>query len=332
VTDVKRCPRCGAQNAPSAEWCTLCLSRFDGTVIRAAAPAVAAEQELVDEISALGGLGGEQPAGPVEEPAVPSEPQPLGPAEPSEMTVEAISAPETGAGAAGTVAAEAPVPAAVDGAAEEAEADAPPVSDQPVPSESRHGGESPATPAVGQAGLIAPPPPMSNVPVKFVRDGERVRWVCPTCETANEIDLPACRICGTVMARLFTPPEEKKRKTSRSAAPSIALSAVLPGLGHVTEGATPVGVGRAVLYLWTVGIAVLLLARPPSKGHSMVRAVGVLFAAAAAAVWIISLVETYRLSEGDSRPVVPSRTMTYVSAGLTLALFLGLAAATLGRT
>lgn len=299
MAEVKRCPTCGAQNASSAEWCTLCLSRFDGAIIRAP---VRAEPELVDELSAIGGTG--------VEPA------------PADRTLEDTVTPEP------VVEPSPPEAAGVVVVAEEAAAAELPV----LPREERPSAAA-AMPAPSRATTLItppPPPPVSDVPVKFLRDGERVRWVCPTCETVNDIDLPACRICGTVMARLFAPAEEKK-KPDRAPATSMILSAVLPGLGHVTEGNGPTGASRAVLYLWTLGISLLLLIRPPAKGRGMVRAVGVVFAIAAAAVWAMSLVETRRLSEGDRTPLVSPRTMTYISAGLTIALFLGLAAAAFGR-
>ncbi|MCA1831710.1 MAG: hypothetical protein LC750_03040 [Actinobacteria bacterium] len=323
MAEVKRCATCGAQNAATAEWCTLCLARFDGAVMRAPAPPPP-ERELTSELSALTHPEIAQRPEPAEE--EPARVDPVAEAEPV-VCAEPAASVETEVSVEREVSVE-------PGVSIEPE----PVPELPQASERAAVTEAPpARPSFAQAAaatkLITPPPPapVSNVPVRFLRDGERVRWVCPTCETPNDIDLPACRICGTVMARLFAAAEEPVKKEKRPIARTLALSAVMPGLGHVAEGVGPVGASRAVLYVWTLGISLLLLIRPPSKGQAIVRGVGVVFALAAAGVWALSMVESQRLAHGDRTPVLPPRTMTWISAGLTLALFLGLAAAAFGR-
>lgn len=261
MADVKRCVSCGAQNPVTAEWCTLCLTRFDGSLPPSSPPPVA-EAEITDELSALGRADALQE---------PEEPQTAEPEKPEPETLP------------------------------------------PAP-------------------LLTPPPPVSNVPVRFLRDGERVRWVCPTCATLNDVERSACRICGTMMARLFAPPQQKKVSGRRPATATLVLSAVLPGLGHVAEGEGAAGAARAVLYLWTLAIGLLLVLRPPAKGRPVVRAVGIVFTVAAGVVWLIAIVESLRLMKGDRRPLVPPKTMTWVTAGLTLALFAGIAASLLGKT
>lgn len=252
MSEVKRCPSCGAQNAATAEWCTLCLTRFDGAVIRPQPP------QPEEDATAL------EPAGPQEVPPA---------------------------------------------------------------------GEAPGSAAVHAAITPPPPPPVAQAPVRFIREGDRVRWVCPSCDTVNDIESGSCRICGTVMARLFAPEEPTKEKKTRKRSATVALSAVLPGLGHVAEGSAPTGVSRALLYLWTVGISILLITRAPVKGRGVVQAVGIVFAAAAAGIWLVSLAESYRLASGDATPLVKPRIITWLFTGLTLALFLGvLVAAAAGRS
>jgi hypothetical protein len=114
---------------------------------------------------------------------------------------------------------------------------------------------------------------------------------------------------------------------------AAALSAALPGLGHWALGKTGAAAARAILFVWTVGLSVLLLARPPATGRGAVRAVCVVFLVAAAVIWIVSMMETMRLAEGDERPLVPPQTFTWLTAGLSIVLMLGLLGAAMsGRT
>ena len=77
-------------------------------------------------------------------------------------------------------------------------------------------------------------------------------------------------------------------------------------------------------------VSILLLVRTPARGGALVRGVGVVFGLAAGGVWLMSFIEAGRLAEGDKTPVLSPRQMTWFSAGLTLTLFLGLAAAAFG--
>jgi hypothetical protein len=78
------------------------------------------------------------------------------------------------------------------------------------------------------------------------------------------------------------------------------------------------------MYVWTLGLSILLLARPPAAGRAVVRTVGVVFVLSAAGVWLVSMLETMRLAEGDERPVLPPHALTWLTAGLSVVLFFGL--------
>lgn len=317
MPDVKRCPTCGAQNAAGAEWCTLCLSRFDGLAIPPPKPRSddPVKPEVAEVGQELAALSADSPA----------------PAPVAQLAKEEAMFAEASK-AASVLAEQGISPHEDTEQAPEAEQEPEPKrSPEPIPRVGPVRRRAAPPPTADATALIAPPPPVSDVPVRFHRDGDRVRWVCPTCETPNDIDLPACRICGTVMARLFKPVEEPKKPKS-PARKSLALSALLPGLGHAANGAGSAGMSRGVLYVWTLFIAILLLVRPPSSGRAMMRITGVVFALAAAGVWGISMVESKRLAEGEHTPVLPARAMTWISAGLTFALFVGLAAVVISRS
>jgi ribosomal protein L40E len=160
------------------------------------------------------------------------------------------------------------------------------------------------------------------------RAGDSLTWTCPACDATNDIEAADCVRCGSSFASFFVPPEPVRpsRVPSRRA---VALSAALPGLGHWALGRSGEAIARGLLYVWTVGLSVLLLARPPAGGRAVVRAVGALFLLAASGVWIVSMLETMRIVDGDERPMLPKNALTWLTAGLSIVLCLGLLGAVL---
>ncbi|MDQ3940125.1 MAG: hypothetical protein M3238_02110 [Actinomycetota bacterium] len=61
MTETKRCPHCGASNRLSAEWCNLCLERFDAEVPAAPEPAVAPSMADPSEPEEVARLAAEDP-------------------------------------------------------------------------------------------------------------------------------------------------------------------------------------------------------------------------------------------------------------------------------
>lgn len=155
------------------------------------------------------------------------------------------------------------------------------------------------------------------------REGGSLTWTCPACEATNSIDAGACARCGSAFTSFFAQPEKTSPRPA-SAGRAIALSAVLPGLGHWSLGWAGAAAARAVLYLWSTGLSILLLARPPATGRAVVRMVGIVFVLSAAGVWLVSMLETMRLAEGDEEPVMPPHALTWLTAGLSVVLVFGL--------
>ncbi len=427
MADTRRCAACGAQNPASAEWCTLCLTRFDpdpegsrdapaaaatptppgfrkigeGSVTpppwrvpteegtappqqpvarsnllppqqpEAPVPAAPEEVEEAPESVAPEDREIEQPAAreesfvaerpvaplgrtaetsqaagsetreasreivdPPPPPRISPAPQVPGPA-PSLLqgaVTPMVPAPPAPARPAAAPLAPAPArPAAAPLAPAKPETQAEQAASRPdLPAPE----PPPATPPPpAPAPPTFPPPPEVDTPVRVVTAGGKDRWICPTCETLNDIDADTCRICGTVMARMFSEPEERpqKPKRERTVATAMGLSVVLPGLGHAYVGAAPAGASRGLLYLWTILISWLLLFRPPEGAPGVVRAIGVVFAISAVGVWTLALLESGRYAEGERTPMLSGRWMTLLSAGLTFALLVGLIAAAVGR-
>lgn len=174
-------------------------------------------------------------------------------------------------------------------------------------------------------------PEVSSRPI-LTRTSDGVRWTCPACEASNQIEATACTRCGSAFQSFFSSGSSSGRRTSgprASRRAAVSASVALPGAGHWLMGARGEGVARAVLYVWTLGLSILLLARPPSAGRGIVRGVAVIFLLAAVGTWLLSLLETLRLSENDRRALIPPRTLSYVASALSGALFFGLVAAAL---
>jgi hypothetical protein len=168
--------------------------------------------------------------------------------------------------------------------------------------------------------LAAVPPPQRGVR----REGDTVLWTCPACDTDNPMDLLNCSVCGTALAKLFRHDGDEKG-SQRSPKSVLGLSAVLPGSGHIALGMTAAGLGRAVLYLWTLLVGVFLMLRDVRRNAGLVHGLGVLFVLAAVAVWLLSFAEAARASRGDRTLIAAGRSLTWATAGLTALLFVGLA-------
>jgi len=146
-----------------------------------------------------------------------------------------------------------------------------------------------------------------------VEDG-RLSWTCPVCER-NPIEGSVCPVCGTPFARLFEEPEPVPHVEPQTAA---VWSLVLPGLGHWKVGRRPDALARMVLFAWTFGtMAVLLASRFGKGGLGPTFALFILFAAAAAAVYVLSAVDAYRAAAGDP-PLVSARALLWGSAALVV--------------
>ncbi|MGH2783648.1 MAG: zinc ribbon domain-containing protein [Actinomycetota bacterium] len=167
---------------------------------------------------------------------------------------------------------------------------------------------------------------------EIARSNGHPTWTCPACDTPNPIEATSCARCGSSFNSFLSRTQERRAPAAPSGNP-VVLSAVLPGLGHRSFGQAGPAAARALLYLWTLGLSLLLLIRPPAAGGTGVRLVAVVFLLAAAGVWVVSMMETMRLVAGDQRPVIPPNALTWVAAGLSVILLLGLQGSALaGRT
>ena len=164
---------------------------------------------------------------------------------------------------------------------------------------------------------------------EIAKDGGEPTWICPACDTPNQIDATACARCGSAFTSFLSEGRETTAPKPIPQGRAVALTAILPGLGHWSMGRAGLGLARGLLYVWTLSLSLLLLIRPPATGGTVVRLVGVVFLLAAVGVWIVAMMETMRLVEGDDTPVIPPSGLTWVAAGLSVLLVMGLLGAAL---
>ena len=164
---------------------------------------------------------------------------------------------------------------------------------------------------------------------EIAKAGGDPTWICPACDTPNQIEATACSRCGSAFTSFLSEGREARATKPVPRGRAVALTAIVPGLGHWSMGRAGLGLARGLLYVWTLGLSLLLLIRPPAAGGAVVRLVGGLFLLAAVGVWMLAMMETMRLVEGDDRPVIPPNALTWVAAGLSVILFMGLLGAAL---
>lgn len=164
--------------------------------------------------------------------------------------------------------------------------------------------------------------PATDPPAAPGRAGVRRRpdggleWVCSTCATVNPIEASVCAVCATSFAARFAEPDAPPEVGWGTA---LALSAVLPGAGHVAVGRTASGLARGLLaVVWGAGAALLLL----GGGGRALPAAGPLLVGTLV-LWAGSLVDLQRLAAGRAE-VLAGRAFAGLVAAVTLLALLGL--------
>jgi ribosomal protein L40E len=145
--------------------------------------------------------------------------------------------------------------------------------------------------------------------------GDRPAWDCPVCGERNPIEATTCSTCGTPFTRLFEQPVERPEIEPQTAA---VWSLVWPGLGHWKAGYRGEAIARIVLFAWTFGTLVaLVVSRFGKGGLGATLPLFALFLASAAAVYVLSALDAYRLA-GGGPPLVSSRVLLWASAAVVL--------------
>jgi hypothetical protein len=144
-------------------------------------------------------------------------------------------------------------------------------------------------------------------------DAKAATWPCPTCGSANPIELDVCGVCGTSFAQLLRQDEPRPTVSPRDA---FLWSLVFPGVGHAKAGRAPDGIARGTLFVLTFGLALVIVL----SGVSSPPVVGVvaLLLVSALTIYLGSAAEAYRLAEGGS-PFVSARALLWATVALIMA-------------
>jgi hypothetical protein len=150
----------------------------------------------------------------------------------------------------------------------------------------------------------------------------RASWECPVCGEHNPIEANICPVCQTPFARLFQEAERGPLIEPRTAA---LWSLAFAGLGHWKAGLRVDGAARIVLFSWTLGTVLVLILSRSDGGFGRALPLFVLYLSAAAAIYVLSVIDAHRVCAGQE-PLVSSRVLLWACAAL---LLLSVALATL---
>lgn len=160
----------------------------------------------------------------------------------------------------------------------------------------------------------------------FRRRGGTVEWECPACGAWSTMETLACGVCETPLSArwLHTDPDDGVPATGRLDEPwtlAFALSAVVPGAGHIGLRHYGSGLARAVLFaVWLMGGVALLLAGGALAGAPLLLG--------AAVLWAGSLLDIAALRAGR-REVLGGRSLLWVVVAVLLLSMVSVVAAAL---
>lgn len=158
-------------------------------------------------------------------------------------------------------------------------------------------------------------------------DGGEVEWRCATCGAWSPLAAPVCHRCASPRTG-FGPaatPSPGGADGQRRVGPGGALlaSALLPGLGHLVQGAIGTGIGRALLWvLWAGGGLSLLRTGGVSAG-------AVVLLLSALGLWVVTLVDVRRATAG-APPIATGRVLAWSVVVVTLLLVGAVMGASMG--
>lgn len=147
---------------------------------------------------------------------------------------------------------------------------------------------------------------------RFRALGEGLLWACPQCDMENPLEASACVRCGTPFRDLF---QEGAVRPTVDPARAAALSLMFPGLGHRALGRSAEGLARAVVFLWTIGMALAIFVSAGRLSAGPFRLLLLVLIAAAAFVYASTAADARRVARGDA-PIMTSRMLLYGSTGL----------------
>lgn len=154
----------------------------------------------------------------------------------------------------------------------------------------------------------------------FVVTETGVVWRCPSCESINPIDVEICTGCGTLLRSVVAPTED--RRPERDPRLTVFVSLAFPGVGHAYLGMWGQAFARAAIAALAIAAAIAGVTLDAAGS----RAMAVIFAFIALAIWGVSVQDAFHEANRKSRSVIlKGRMFLYVTLGVVGLLFLQLA-------
>lgn len=146
----------------------------------------------------------------------------------------------------------------------------------------------------------------------WTRDSSAATWPCPTCGSANPIELDLCAVCGTSFAQLLRQEEGRPTVSPRDA---FLWSLTFPGVGHAKAGRSGDGIARGTLFVLTFGLALVIVLSGVST--PAIFAVVALLLLTALTVYLGSAAEAYRIAGGGA-PFLSARALLWATVALIM--------------
>lgn len=185
---------------------------------------------------------------------------------------------------------------------------------------------SPSEP-VADRGPVADPRGVDDQPTAdgFRRRDGTVEWECPACGDWNTVESLRCNTCGTTIAARWDGDADRaaaERRFSQPWTAILALTAVVPGAGHIGLNLYGAGLARAVLYaVWLAGGVALWRAGGALAGAPLVLG--------AALLWAVSLADVVALRRGG-RELLGGRSLLWLVVAVMVLSLVGVFTAAAG--
>jgi hypothetical protein len=173
------------------------------------------------------------------------------------------------------------------------------------------GAATPGTEDRDVAGVPAPGPASTARDVREHEGG--IEWRCPVCDGWSSLHATSCHRCGAARTGfgVDAPAPVEGRELERL----VALTVLLPGLGHLRAGRVGTGLARAVVaFAWLVG-AVVLGVGAVRSGAAPVAALPLLLGAVV--VWVASVRDVRALAGPERRELLDARGLLWLVAAVT---------------
>jgi TM2 domain-containing membrane protein YozV len=163
----------------------------------------------------------------------------------------------------------------------------------------------------GSRGPFSLAPTIPEPPVPLAK--RQPTWPCAVCDTENPLGRDTCAVCGASFGKIFEQDEKGPHGDPKEA---LVRSLLFPGLGQIHAGRTADGLARAVLFIWAIGTAAVMLLGSAGKSSTLVP-LGALFAVVAITLYGSSAVDAHRVASGN-RPLLSTRHLLYGTVALIM--------------